>query len=84
MGIGVLTGVNTRGVPLSDKLAEPGVVSYTVAQAVAAGLPLTQGALKAVAPLADTVINRVAPPVPGGLQMQKVVVVTTAQPITQN
>jgi len=84
MGIGVLTGVNTRGVPLSDKLAEPGVVQYTVAQAVAAGIPLTQGAPMAVGPLAETVTNRVTPPVPGGLQFQKVVVVTDMQPIRQN
>lgn len=86
MGLGVTInydGFPPRGIPLSQKLAEPGVVAVTVAAARGA-LPLIQGEKMAVAPMADTSTDMVAPPIPGGLQMEKVVVVTTAQPVKIN
>lgn len=82
MGIGIPAGRYGRfGVPLADKLAEPGVTQLTWDQAVAAGMPLFQGSPVAVAPMAETTTGRVAPPIPGGLQLQKVVVIVPTMPV---
>ena len=83
MGIGITInyeGFPPRGIPLSQKLAEPGVVALTVPETLGV-VPIIQGDVMAVAPMADTSTDQVAPPIPGGLQMEKVVVVVEAQPI---
>lgn len=80
MGIGVTVGRNSRPT-LADKLAEPGVVALDWIEATGV-VPILQGAEMAVAPMGDTSTGLLAPPVPGGLQMQKVIIVSEAQPIT--
>ena len=83
MGIGVVVnyaGFPHQGVPLQQKLAEPGVVELDWIEATGV-VPIIQGDQMAVAPMADTSTGFLAPPVPGGLQMEKVVIVSEAQPI---
>ena len=71
-----------QGRPLADMLSEPGVVAYgSLSEAVAAGESIIQGDPKAVVPQADLATGTVSPPIPGGLQEQKRVVVTTSQPV---
>lgn len=71
------------GLPLTEVLARPGVVAYSSLEAaVAAGNPVIQGDLKAVAPMGDTATGMLAPPIPGGLQMELRVVVVDSQPET--
>lgn len=83
MGIGTTvnyTGVPLQGVPLAQKLAEPGVTSMDWIEATGVA-PIIQGSEMAVAPMADTSTGALAPPIPGGLQMEKVVIVMEAQPL---
>ena len=82
MGIGVTinySGIPLQGVPLAQKLAEPGVVELDWIEATGV-VPIIQGDQMAVAPMADTSTGVLAPPIPGGLQMEKVVVVVASQP----
>lgn len=83
MGIGVTVnyeGFPQQGIPLAQKLAEPGVVPLDWIQATGV-VPIIQGDQMAVAPMADSSTGFLAPPIPGGLQMQKVIIVSEAQPI---
>lgn len=82
MGIGTTvnySGISLQGVPLAQKLAEPGVTSLDWIEATGV-VPIIQGSEMAVAPMADTSTGMLAPPIPGGLQMEKVVIVVTSQP----
>lgn len=81
-GLGNVIAVSPAGQPLDDRLATPGMVAYSSLQAaLQAGESVIQGDPKAVAPMADSVLGTVAPPVPGGLQMEKRVVVVPSQPV---
>lgn len=79
MGIGVTVGRNS-GPSLVQKLAEPGVTSLDWIEATGE-VPIYQGSEMAVAAMGDTSTGLLAPEVPGGLQMQKVIIVSEAQPI---
>lgn len=90
MGIGVTKNFSSanvfspspRGQLLADRLATPGMVVYPSLQsALQAGESVIQGDPKAVSPMADAVLGTVAPPIPGGLQMEKSVVVLPVQPV---
>lgn len=76
MGIGVTINYSSypqQAVSLQQKLAEPGVVSLDWIEATGV-VPLIQGDQMAVAPMADSSTGFLAPPIPGGLQLEKVVV----------
>lgn len=77
-----VVGGPPMGLPLTQVLARPGVVSYaTLPAAVQAGNPVIQGSSGAVAPMGDLATNQLAPPVAGGLQMELRVVVVPSQPV---
>jgi hypothetical protein len=82
MSIGVSIGRNL-GPTLSQKLVEPGVTQLTWTSAVGV-VPRIQGSNFAVAPVGETSSNLLTPVGPGGLQMQKLVIVVVAQPIAVN
>lgn len=84
MTIGTIIGVPPRGQLLSERLATPGMdISTTVAQTKAKQQTTIQGSQKAVTPQADSTTGRVAPPIAGGLQMEKTVLVTGSAPILE-
>lgn len=82
--IGKTVGIPSRGQLLTERLATPGMdVSTTPAQAKAKNQTTIQGTEKAVTPQADSTTGRVAPPIAGGLQMEKTVLVTNSAPIPE-
>ncbi len=82
MGIGVFNRKGFQGEPIQSFIARNQPQVYTsVPTAQAAGNVVNQGGKQAVIPAADSTTNTVAPPVPGGLQMEKVLLVTPTAPI---
>lgn len=83
IGITVPMGPGTtRGTPITTALATPGMVELnSIEEAQNYPVPVLQGAEKAVIPQADETTGFVAPPVAGGLQMQKMVLVHPAEPV---
>lgn len=79
MGIGVTVGRDAKPT-ITGKLATPGVVVLDWIEASGV-VPVIQGSDMAVAPQGDTSTGLLAPPIPGGLQMEKVIIVSEAQPI---
>lgn len=80
MGIGVPAGRGRLRKTLSQKLAEPGVESWCWPAALHDNIPLVQGQQMAVAAVGSCASDLLTPPVPGGLQFEKVVVVVKEQP----
>lgn len=82
--IGTTIGIPSRGQSLTERLATPGMdVSTSPAEAKSKLQTTIQGTEKAVTPQADSTTERVAPPIAGGLQMEKTVLVTESAPIPE-
>lgn len=79
MGIGT-TIRRFLGVPIVDRLPT-NVVYDTLEEALAAGEVIFQGDPQAVTPMADETTGRLAPEIPGGLQMKRTMVVLQATPV---
>lgn len=79
--IGVRLNTGRLGQLLADRLATGAKVYASPAAAISDGQSVGQGTQKAVSPQADSTTGRVAPSVPGGLQMTGSVIVTESQPV---
>lgn len=79
MGIGTTSGRQYQPT-VAAKLQEPGVVALDWITA-SGYVPLIQGSDMAVAAEGDSGAGLLAPPIPGGLQMQKVIAIVQGQPI---
>ena len=82
IGTTISDRLNPLGVPTAQLLATPGVqVLASVDEAHAAGLQITQGNEKPPAWQGDATTGRMAPDVPGGMHYEKVVLISTGQPL---
>lgn len=78
MGIGVSIGA--KGIPIVDRLPTS-IVYPSLEAAIAAGEVVIQGSPQAVTPMADLATGRLAPEVPGGLQMRRSMVILDGTPV---
>ena len=82
MGIGKLGSFLTPlGTPIKVKVDQGATVYPTLEDAVLDKNTVIQGQEQAVAPMADLTTGYIAPPIPGGLQMEGNLIALAAQPV---